>query len=136
MNSVKCGIILGLVQFISSTALAGNIYLNGTDVTGARNQRLKDVNVFIDEQGNVFIDAPHYSVNEQAHYIPLSPKLSRNSPSHQAPFGLPSHPEAPPPQLQNEKAGSKVPSEEAAAPDQPATETAPEAAIQNGTEQN
>ena len=48
----------------SSLVYAGGIFLNGVDISSARNQNLKNVNVTISEDGTVFIEAPHYQVRE------------------------------------------------------------------------
>ncbi len=43
-------------------ALAADVYLNGVKASGLTNFELKDVNVRIDERGNIYIDAPRYSI--------------------------------------------------------------------------
>lgn len=48
------------------------IFLNGIDVSGAKHQLLENVTVRIDGTGQIFIEAPHYEVNEESTYIPLS----------------------------------------------------------------
>jgi hypothetical protein len=45
-------------------ALAGSVYLNGVRIDGVTNQKFDKVNVRIDEAGNLFIDAPGYSVRQ------------------------------------------------------------------------
>lgn len=54
--------------------IAGNrtIYMNGTDISSARNQDLRNVHIKIDEHGNLFITAPHYQVTEEETFTPLS----------------------------------------------------------------
>ena len=47
-----------------SSLYAGGIFLNGVDISSARNQTLKNVNISISEDGTVFIEAPHYQVRE------------------------------------------------------------------------
>ena len=56
----------------SESAQARNVYLNGVDISAARTQELKKVDIVINERGDVYIIAPHYQVNEEDTYIPLS----------------------------------------------------------------
>lgn len=49
-----------------------SIFLNGVDISSARNKDLKNVDIHIDESGNLFISAPHYQVIEEDAYVPLS----------------------------------------------------------------
>lgn len=53
-------------------AFGRSIFLNGIDVSSARNQTLKNVQIKINENGDVFMIAPHYQVNEEETYTPLS----------------------------------------------------------------
>lgn len=55
------------------------IYLNGVDISGAKHQDLSDVNISIDGQGHIFIEAPHYEVIEESQYIPLSSNFKAKS---------------------------------------------------------
>src|SRR5438128_9538169 len=63
------------VLALSAPALAGSVYLNGVRIDGVTNQRFDKVNVHIDEAGNLFIDAPGYSVRqlEGSHDNPAAP---------------------------------------------------------------
>jgi hypothetical protein len=62
-----------------------SIFLNGVDISNARQQELRSVHVQIDSDGNVFIKAPHYQVTEEETFIPLSStKSPPNSPHHTA----------------------------------------------------
>lgn len=54
-----CALLIG-----SSQLFAGGLFLNGVDISSARNQTLKNVNISISEDGTVFIEAPHYQVRE------------------------------------------------------------------------
>ena len=45
-----------------STASAGDVYINGVKATGLTNFELQDVDVTIDKNGDVYIDAPRYSI--------------------------------------------------------------------------
>ena len=61
-----------------------SIYLNGTDISSARSQELKGVDVMINEKGDVFIVAPQYQVSEEDTYVPLSKYVQGlNGPKHQ-----------------------------------------------------
>ena len=51
-----------------------SVYLNGVDISGAQNQHLDNVNLTIDEKGDLFISAPQYRVFEEDHFLPLSNK--------------------------------------------------------------
>jgi len=58
-------LLCSCVLLLSSNALAaGSVYLNGVRIDGVTNQKFDKVNVRIDEQGNVFIDAPGYNVRQ------------------------------------------------------------------------
>ena len=67
------------------------IYLNGVDISGAKHQELSDVNISIDGQGHIFIEAPHYEVIEESQYIPLSSNFKSKStrPAHKPAGPLP-----------------------------------------------
>jgi hypothetical protein len=61
-----------------------SIYLNGVDISSARNQDLRNVHVHVDGDGNVFVKAPHYQVTEEETFVPLSSyKHSQSAPEHQ-----------------------------------------------------
>ena len=76
-------LLLSLVLFAASTTtIAGKLFLNGTDITGIKNQDVQQVDIHIDEHGDIYISAPHYSVTEQASYLPLGQYQSH--PEHQA----------------------------------------------------
>jgi hypothetical protein len=63
-----------------------SVFLNGIDISSARSQELKNVDIVINEQGDLFISAPHYQVNEEDTYVPLSKYVQgANAPVHQAP---------------------------------------------------
>ena len=82
--SLMIFVVLGLV--LSTSASARSLYLNGTDISSARGQELKKVNVIINEHGDIFIIAPHYQVQEEDSYIPLSKFVQgMNLPKHKAP---------------------------------------------------
>jgi len=54
--------LLAVMALAVSSARAENIYLNGTRVDGVGAYEFKDVDVKIDSEGNVWIDAPQYRV--------------------------------------------------------------------------
>ena len=71
--------LLGFCTFSMSTMVeARSIFLNGTDISSARGQELKNVSIHINENGDVFIMAPHYQVNEEDSYVPLSKYVQGN----------------------------------------------------------
>ncbi len=49
-----------------------SVYMNGVDISSARNQDLRNVHLRVDEHGNLFITAPHYQVTEEETFTPLS----------------------------------------------------------------
>lgn len=56
-----------------STANAGNVYINGVNATGLTNFELQDVDVRLDANGDVYIDAPRYSIEVQSAPDPVAP---------------------------------------------------------------
>jgi len=82
-------IILSSGCLFTQAAVARSIYLNGIDISSSRNQTLKKVNLRIDENGNLYIEAPHYQVDEQQSYTPLSSWVQGiNAPRHKKPGKL------------------------------------------------
>ncbi len=61
-----------IAMMVSSSAWARSVYLNGIDISSARHQSMKNVNIRIDGDGNLFIEGAHYQVNEENTYYPLS----------------------------------------------------------------
>jgi hypothetical protein len=55
-----------VLLFAAATAHAGEVYVNGVNVDGLTSQSFEKVNVRLDEKGNVYIDAPGYSVKRTA----------------------------------------------------------------------
>jgi hypothetical protein len=80
-----------LSQTVSSPQ-ARSIYLNGVDISSARNQELSKVNIRIDSQGNLYIEAPHYDVQRETTFLPLGRQLP----------GQPKHLEHKPPTALNQ----------------------------------
>ena len=65
---------LGLV-LVSGLAMAAEVYINGTRVTGAvRAQAFQGVNVQFDAKGDVYIDAPGFKVQKPAAPAEDAPK--------------------------------------------------------------
>ncbi len=76
--------------FAAVTQAVRSIFLNGEDISGARSQELKNVDVVINEKGDLFIVAPHYQVNEEDTYVPLSKYVQgMNGPRHEPMKKLP-----------------------------------------------
>lgn len=74
-----------LVSSLSSPLQARDVYLNGTDISSAFTQHIKNADIRIDEKGNLYISAPHYKVKEQDTYLPLSKFFEETqAPAHQS----------------------------------------------------
>lgn len=74
----------------SNISLGRSVFLNGQDISSARQQNVRGANINIDEEGNVFIEAPHYRVQEEKNYVPLSTWVKdSNVPSHKDPGAFP-----------------------------------------------
>lgn len=54
------GMMLGLG--LSGTASAGSVYINGVRADGLSNMEMTNVNVRVDANGDIWIDAPRYTV--------------------------------------------------------------------------
>ncbi len=81
-------ILLGSIPVLYGAGPPGlrMVYLNGVDISTARGQQLKKVDVQISENGDIYIVAPHYQVHEEDSYVPLSQYTQGvNAPSHLAP---------------------------------------------------
>lgn len=58
-----------------STYTPGRVlFLNGENISSIRNQELENVNIRIDKNGNIYIEAPQYEVSTEQSYHPLLPK--------------------------------------------------------------
>ncbi len=58
-----------------TTNISGRmIYLNGVNISSVRSQDLENVNIHIDKQGNIYIEAPHYETGVEKSYHPLMPR--------------------------------------------------------------
>lgn len=61
-------------------AAAGSVYLNGVNIDGLTNQTFDKCSVRIDEHGNIFIEAPGYSVKSvQGEPAPAPPPRARSA---------------------------------------------------------
>ena len=88
---MKCVFMLFLGLTMGAPSLvARNVYVNGLDISSARHQLMENVTVRIDADGNVFIEAPHYQVNEESTFIPLRRAVSDGKPDHRPAGPLPS----------------------------------------------
>lgn len=65
-------VIALLGSLYAPLALSRSVFLNGTDISSAKTQYLKKVDVKIDEKGDLHIVAPHYQVQEENTFVPLS----------------------------------------------------------------
>jgi hypothetical protein len=91
-------LLAGIGQtFPVSSSTTRVIYLNGVDISSAKNQSLEQVNVRIDARGNVYIEAPQYEVQQESTFVPLSRQTPPhpNLPVHRSPGPLPNEVEMP-----------------------------------------
>ena len=61
-TQTKRGVALLLGLLLSPVTFAGALYINGVRADAVRDMELKDVNIRVDGDGNIWIDAPRYSV--------------------------------------------------------------------------
>jgi hypothetical protein len=82
---------------LSPVTFAGALYINGVRADAVRNMELKDVNIRVDGDGNVWIDAPRYSVEVlQPGAQPSAPQApAPQAPAPQAPMVAPTPVTAP-----------------------------------------
>lgn len=83
-----------LLSFIGSNyvkAETRSIFLNGVDISSTKNQSMQQVNITIDSQGNVYIEAPHYEAQQESTFVPLGRQgsITARIPQHKAPGPLP-----------------------------------------------
>ncbi len=62
---------LTVFSLSASQLLGRSVFLNGSDVSGARNQSLKNVDLHINENGDILIQAAQYQVNSTETYKPF-----------------------------------------------------------------
>ena len=66
-----------------------SVFLNGVDISSARNQDLRNVHIKISENGDIFVSAPQYQVTEEETFMPLSSYSSKTgAPDHKPPQAL------------------------------------------------
>lgn len=71
-NFLAC---FGLISFLLSVDVyARGLYLNGKDISGARDENLESVRVKIDSKGDIWISGERYRVATQEHYVPVEKK--------------------------------------------------------------
>jgi hypothetical protein len=108
----RFGLLLALHAMPCLAGAGGvkSIFLNGIDISSARNQELKNVDVLINEQGDIFLLAPHYQVNEEDTYVPLSKYAQGLGPiAHKPPQPMRSAPKAARPKDQSQKSQADDP---------------------------
>jgi hypothetical protein len=68
-----------------------SVFLNGVDISSAKNQSMQQVNISIDSQGNVYIEAPQYEAQQESTFVPLGRQgtVTARIPQHRAPGPLP-----------------------------------------------
>jgi hypothetical protein len=66
-----------------------SVFMNGVDISSARNQDLRNVHIKISENGDIFIAGPQYQVTEEETFMPLSSYTGKSQPpAHKAPQEL------------------------------------------------
>lgn len=75
----------------ASIAMPRSIFLNGIDISSAKNQVMSGVTVRIDSRGSIYIEAPQYEVQQESTFLPLSRQTPPHPqiPVHRAPGSLP-----------------------------------------------
>lgn len=74
-NLIVSGVLgLCLLGAGARTLIGRGLYLNGEDITGARDEHLDGVRVRIDEKGDVWISGERYRVSQMDHYVPAEKK--------------------------------------------------------------
>ena len=93
---------------------ARSVFLNGIDVSSARNQDLRNVHVKISDNGDIQITAPQYQVTEEETFLPLSSYSSKPPmPEHRPPQAM-AAPKSP--LEESERTSAKSPKEAPSAP--------------------
>jgi hypothetical protein len=65
-------LIFSFAALAASVSHARSVFINGVDVSSGKNIQLKNVQVTINEHGDIHISAPQYDVNEEDNFTPLS----------------------------------------------------------------
>ncbi len=89
MKLLILAVFLGLAP--SVLAETRSVFLNGVDISSTKNQSMQQVNITIDSQGNVYIEAPHYEAQQETTFVPLGRQgtVTARIPQHKAPGPLP-----------------------------------------------
>lgn len=89
-------LLLGLALVVPVVSSAGSVYLNGENVDEVRNIKFDKCSVRIDENGNIFIEAPGYRVKRmEGAEAPRPPPAPQHPPPQYQPQYQPQY--APPP---------------------------------------
>jgi hypothetical protein len=105
-----------------STIPNRSIYVNGVDISSARNHDMRNVQVKISDNGDIYISAPQYQVIEEETFMPLSAYSAKGTtPVHRAAQELTG--------ANGQTTAKASPESAAAAPAAPAAPTAPASAI-------
>ncbi len=107
-NTVLSSLTLS-VAVMASPLFGRSVFLNGKDISSARDQDLHHVEVRIDGTGNIFLEAEHYQVSEETQYTPLSSYLPPNRPKEG--FATPSSPPQVPKSARGPLEAAKTPVE-------------------------
>ncbi len=86
MRSMKSIAVIASLALllVAGVAAARSVFLNGANIDSVRNESLKKVDVFIDSEGNVHIEAPGYKVMEESSAAPpVAPAASGANPALQ-----------------------------------------------------
>lgn len=63
-TTIVAGLVVALVLLAAAPVGAVDVYLNGVQITGAKDQVIDKAKVTLDKNGNVYISAPDYKVRE------------------------------------------------------------------------
>lgn len=58
--------LLSVVVFLTVFLSGLDVFINGTKVTGVKDQEIKNCNLKIDKDGNIFIDAPNVKIIDES----------------------------------------------------------------------
>lgn len=80
-TQTKRGLALLLGLLLSPVTFAGALYINGVRADAVRDMELKNVNIRVDGDGNIWIDAPRYSVEVVQPGGPTTPTAPVTAPN-------------------------------------------------------
>lgn len=72
-------LLLAVALLASSAAVAGSTYLNGVNIDGVTGVKFEKATVRIDNDGNIFIEAPGYKVVQSAEPVAQAPAQTGSS---------------------------------------------------------